>query len=815
MKTFIRNLNRTNDALTVQLRGLWRVALMIVAGVLMSNMAFAQSVSPGVAPIAPPPGGFGIDGDLRANTPTANIGDWLPGAVGSGSGGNVLDASGNPLNNTTTYHSIDLYTSGDDVFAGGQKKNDNPNTMKWIEGNPSPAKNDINNLLMHYASDPGPGPGTGDIWIVLSGDREATNGNSFISIALHQKMLTQNNNGTFTSAASDLTGGRTPGDVQVSAEFTGGGGSANLYLEEWKLVDGVYQWAPIVLPPGVSINDLAFGTTNAVTLTGVPYDAFGGSSYQANALIEVAFNISEIYRNTSTPCVGSISSMFVMTKSSQAVSANLTDFVTPIQINLDINVSLTAEDPTPVCSPNTIDLADAITSDISGVNITYWDGDPDDENSNELNSSVVSASGTYWIKAASDQQNACTDKVSVEVTINSNPTVTVNSPTVCTSNLPATITATPGTGVANDYDYAWTIPSGATAPGNVSSFSTSIAGTYSVVITHKTTGCVSASASGTLAVNPNPDADAGADPAAQCYISTGNTFSLNGTASNGTILWTVAPSGNPNTLGVSFNDATLEDPSVTITGGSGSVTLRMTVTSNSTPSCGSDFDDVTVTVNAEPTPPVASYIPPACDEATFKVQVTKSSTDNGATYYIVDKDGDFISGVKILDENGDYIQDADVDANNTVSSYSPPNGNVVFYFSNIPAGSGFQVEVVSEAGCSSGTTICPVPVPAPGILNSEATNTLKTAETKELLTVYPVPFSDKATIEFTAEKEGEYVINLYDMKGVLIKQLKAGSARAGEVTTVEVDGRTMPEGMYLARMVNGKGAKTIKLLKKN
>ncbi|MBF9253532.1 T9SS type A sorting domain-containing protein [Pontibacter sp. 172403-2] len=82
----------------------------------------------------------------------------------------------------------------------------------------------------------------------------------------------------------------------------------------------------------------------------------------------------------------------------------------------------------------------------------------------------------------------------------------------------------------------------------------------------------------------------------------------------------------------------------------------------------------------------------------------------------------------------------------------------------------------------------------------------------EQLSAYPTPFTDKATIEFTLTNAGSYTINLYDMKGSLVKQLKAGTAKAGEVNQVEVDGSSLVEGLYLAKLVSGSETKTIKLL---
>ncbi|MDP9231020.1 MAG: hypothetical protein M3O67_10185, partial [Bacteroidota bacterium] len=63
------------------------------------------------------------------------------------------------------------------------------------------------------------------------------------------------------------------------------------------------------------------------------------------------------------------------------------------------------------------------------------------------------------------------------------PTIstTVNSPSICTDDAPAILNATPGT--AGSYVYIWTVPSGVSDPGNISSFTTSSAGNYSVKIT--------------------------------------------------------------------------------------------------------------------------------------------------------------------------------------------------------------------------------------------------------------------------------------------------------------------------------------------
>src|SRR5215467_1046863 len=122
--------------------------LLLRAGLLLWSMsAFATPPPGGVAPVIYPAGGFAIDGDLMANTPTANIGDWL--ASTNGTGGGVLSAAGVPLDPTRTFHFIDPYSSGSDlIFGGGLKWTDDPNLWTWTSSKAS-SKTDINNVLLH------------------------------------------------------------------------------------------------------------------------------------------------------------------------------------------------------------------------------------------------------------------------------------------------------------------------------------------------------------------------------------------------------------------------------------------------------------------------------------------------------------------------------------------------------------------------------------------------------------------------------------------------------------------------------------------
>ncbi|MHA6246680.1 Ig-like domain-containing protein [Pontibacter sp. CAU 1760] len=787
MKDFKLYTCQTGQVHQMQLQGLWRYVMgMLTILLAFCNTASGQAVQKGIAPVVIPQNGFAIDGDLRARTPitapfSSSTGDWLPNPTAAGTGEAVLNASGAPLDDDATFHRVDLYNSGDNVFAGGQKKNDNPNLMSWINGNPSPAKNDINNLLMHIGRQT-----DGDIWITVSGDRESTNGNSFISIALHQAKLSLDpvNTGKFLSEAPAGTGGRTPGDVQVSAEFTGGGSNPNLYLEEWKLVGGVYKWNPINLPA-----NSAYGSTNGSVLSGVPYDAFGGSSYPVNAFIEVTFNISQIYRETSTPCVGSIASAFVMTKSSQAESANLTDFVDPIQINLDINVGR------PTASGATYCTGDAISSLTAtgqpGATFKWYtalnsEGKPTGTPTEgatytpTINNAVAGVHNFYVTQSI----RGCESMHSVvTITVNDRPAAPTTAPVVyCVGDVASALTATGS-------NLKWyTDATGGTGSATAPTPSTATASSTTYYVSSTTNNCEGPRASLLVTVNAKPTI-AFPSIGAICFGAPSASLThdgITGGANQYRIDWDAAA----NTAGLA--DIGLTDlpptPSITISG-TGSLaagTYNGTIyVKNTTTGCESVGDEVQLVVNEQVVGPEVDYIAPKCDEIYFKVQITNPVA--GTTYTL-----------------------SRVGYANRVINYT--SGTAIF--ENLEAGSGYSI-VASIGECTSDARACGDAAKAAlGTQSSvQSLQGTRAIETKTM-TAYPVPFYDRATVEFTAEKTGDYVVNLYDLKGTLIRQLKAGTAKEGEMNKIEVNGNNLPEGMYLVRFVNGAGSKTIKLLKK-
>jgi gliding motility-associated-like protein len=190
---------------------------------------------------------------------------------------------------------------------------------------------------------------------------------------------------------------------------------------------------------------------------------------------------------------------------------------------------VTITNPSAICAPGTVDLtATAITAG-STASLTYTYFTNATATSTLTNTTLVSTSGTYYIKGTSTLN--CSVTQPVITTINLVPSFNLLSPSVCTGS-PLTINANPLTGVSTDYNYTWLVPAGVANPGNVSNFTTTIPGIYTATLKNKTTNCESTSINNTISFYPLPTASG--IVASDNKVMEGATLNLTAAASGGT-----------------------------------------------------------------------------------------------------------------------------------------------------------------------------------------------------------------------------------------------------------------------------------------
>jgi Leucine-rich repeat (LRR) protein len=103
--------------------------------------------------------------------------------------------------------------------------------------------------------------------------------------------------------------------------------------------------------------------------------------------------------------------------------------------------------------------------------------------------------GSYFVTVTDVATGCVSNQVGIYVFFTPLPGATVDATSICDGN-PASVFANITS--VNTPSYSWTVPVGATNPGNVSNFTTSLAGTYSVIVTDTTNGCVSNQVSTTV-----------------------------------------------------------------------------------------------------------------------------------------------------------------------------------------------------------------------------------------------------------------------------------------------------------------------------
>jgi hypothetical protein len=411
----------------------------------------------GVALLNAPAGGFAIDGDLLARMPVGASGDWVAAPALSGTGEGVLSPAGVPLNSLATFHFIDPYdSSGSDIiFTGGSKWADNPNTWVWTTGKPS-SKTDINNVLLHLATDE-----LGHTWAVISADRASTSGDSYIDFELLQRPLVRTNNGNFFSSGPHA--GRTTNDLVLSLAFTEGGKVADFFAWRWQ-ADGVggfrYVDVTAALPSG-----RVFVALNTNTIP-VPYTAFGGNQYQANAFAEAAIDLTALLGGFD-PCESfGFEALTVKTKASASYSAGIEDLIEPIAYKLRIGPAADAgPDQTRCAEPGVtvFPLQGSASAGLTSVASTRWSvvaGSAIIDNPDALVTTAQVASQQATIRLEVLQANGCTDIDDVVLSAVEPPALAIGGAMVLCPDTTALFSAPPGM-----RSYQWSVSGNGTLVG--------------------------------------------------------------------------------------------------------------------------------------------------------------------------------------------------------------------------------------------------------------------------------------------------------------------------------------------------------------
>ncbi|WP_159439873.1 InlB B-repeat-containing protein [Pontibacter lucknowensis] len=163
---------------------------------------------------------------------------------------------------------------------------------------------------------------------------------------------------------------------------------------------------------------------------------------------------------------------------------------------------------------------------------------------------------------------------------------------------------------------------------------------------------------------------------------------------------------------------------------------------------------------------------------------SRTYTDNAAPYALFGDDGrgNYYFGNWNPPANGTYTLRA--------TPYSQANGGGT---AGIPLTITFHIVSESFAGSNSAR-----------LEQAE----LQTEEFK----VYPNPFTNKATLDFSIQEAGDYTVTLYDVKGMVVTKLHEGNASSSKLNKLEVDGANLPKGLYFIKLQTQSKTKTLKLM---
>ena len=812
--------------------------IIFVLSIFLPNSVIQAQNIRGLAPVATPKGGYAIDGNAYVNLPIAGDipgGDLFferlypspPASVSANPGGlfsptffqspQLLGVGEYTFENRPdlfVYPNTFLYRddiTGNDptIFTSSNKINDNPKTYTWGEGS-SPNKNEIQNAIAHFTyGDPNlVPPGNEDhLWMIFAADRQVTNGSSYIDFEILQKSLlrTGTTSGTFTTEALDSQGGRTPGDILVTIEFTQGGGEATAVIRKWQAIQGGgYEYVIYNSFPSGSI--FISNNTNA---TIVPYSVYnqdplasgtfeGYYQYELNQWAEGAVDITALF-GPGNPCFD-ISTLFIRTRTSgSSGQSELKDFPgRPIQLNLDLTPRIVIGKSDVKCFSSNDGVVNIISASGYDRLDLYKVGTPDVKLASNTDGSDFTglSTGSYYVKAIKNSGNSeC--PANSEVVVITEPTIVVandaHSDVSCNGGSDGSVTLT-FSGGTPDYMIEFNGVGGFVTESSPKTYTGLAAGTYTWKV-KDANGCEKSGSE--IVGQPIEALSANAVPTAEsCALNDGSIIlTVSGGTAPYTYLWS--------------NGATTKDLSGLVAG-------SYTVVITDKNSCSANSGAI---VHA----PANCIVDEGCTLGYWKNHTDRwCSQFTTCTLYISVFENSTLSPTLTLlqalnlkgNKAGENLGRQSVAALLNICSegvgYSSEFASIgslkdyvnAAFTSGAVNVAGSHLDMLNNAGCPLGgsraTTAsnCPtVKITDNSSLGSSVINSFR---------AYPVPFREVLNIQYDFDYESAAVIQFFDLQGRLLRTYNESRAYKGQITQLNIDFRIRASQVYVVKITTSR-----------
>jgi hypothetical protein len=127
-----------------------------------------------------------------------------------------------------------------------------------------------------------------------------------------------------------------------------------------------------------------------------------------------------------------------------------------------------------------------------------------------------------------------------------------------------------------------------------------------------------------------------------------------------------------------------------------------------------------------------------------------------------------------------------------------PNGNL-----ERPIGGNYLSPFIGTSSSSASVTLL-----------EETGDDLALDQEKYKFTAFPNPFSDEVTVTFSMEDSGEVTLDIFDVKGTLVRRLYQGHAEANKEMSFQQGAGKMADGIYIVRLVSNQQVSHRKIILK-